>query len=238
VIYVGIDDTDIIGSPGTNQVARAILAHIGAAGAGTAIVRHQLLFDPRVPFTSKNGSASIVLGSVAGNDAASVAAMVRSVMQARFVPGSDPGLAVATQVPPAVQAFGRRCQHELVSRSEAHAIARAAGLLLEGLGGTEDGVIGALAAVGLAASGDDGRIVHLAGWPNPDDFGGPQELAAIRARGVDDTCRFDTGEPLEAGLVDVGKRLRPSRRGHRVVLFVEPCGEGAERAQWRAVKLP
>ena len=59
VVYVGIDDTDIAGSPGTNQLARAIVKRLGATAKGAVICRHQLFLDSRVPYTSKNGSASI-----------------------------------------------------------------------------------------------------------------------------------------------------------------------------------
>ena len=61
VIYVGIDDTDIVGSPGTNQLARLIVRRLGSVARGAVICRHQLFFDPRVPYTSGNGSASIQL---------------------------------------------------------------------------------------------------------------------------------------------------------------------------------
>jgi len=61
VIYVGIDDTDIVGSPGTNQLARVIVGKLGSLAAGAIVCRHQLFFDPRVPYTSGNGSASIQL---------------------------------------------------------------------------------------------------------------------------------------------------------------------------------
>jgi hypothetical protein len=54
-MLVGIDDTDIVGSPGTNQLARAILKRIGDLAHESIICRHQLFFDPRVPYTSKNG---------------------------------------------------------------------------------------------------------------------------------------------------------------------------------------
>ena len=63
MIIVGIDDTDIIDSPGTNQLARLILKKIGSSACDSIIIRHQLFFDPRVPYTSKNGSASISLSS-------------------------------------------------------------------------------------------------------------------------------------------------------------------------------
>src|SRR5437870_2586916 len=58
LIYVGIDDTDTLDTPGTNQLARALAAQIASTHECLLIVRHQLLDDPRVPYTSKNGSAS------------------------------------------------------------------------------------------------------------------------------------------------------------------------------------
>jgi hypothetical protein len=44
----------------------------------------------------------------------------------------------------------------------------------------------------------------------------------------------ETGEPVDGGMVDVGKHLRPSYRAGRIVLYVEPGGEPGD---WRAVKL-
>ena len=59
MIIVGIDDTDIEGTPGTNQLARLIVSRLGSIARGSVITRHQLFFDPRVPYTTGNGSASI-----------------------------------------------------------------------------------------------------------------------------------------------------------------------------------
>jgi tRNA(Ile2) C34 agmatinyltransferase TiaS len=238
VIFLGIDDTDIVGSPGTNQLARAILNRLEASAAGAVICRHQLFFDRRVPYTSKNGSASIVLPHATSADLPVLTTQVRDVMSGWFVAGSDPGLCAAAVVPPVVQAFGRRCQHEIIEQDEARALAVEAGMHLEGLGGTEQGVIGALAAVGLAATGEDGRVVHMAAWPYPDDFAGRQELAAVRARGVDEVLQLDSGVPVEAGAIDLGKHLRPSLRHGRIVLFVAPAVEIGVQAEWKAIKLP
>lgn len=146
-------------------------------------------------------------------------------------------LCVAERVPPEVIAFGRRAQQELVRQAAARELARMCGLQLEGFGGTQDGVIGALAGVGLLASGDDGRVVHRMGWGWPDAFTGLQPVAAVRERGVDDVCDAASGSPVDAGLVDVGKHLRPSYRGGRVVLYVE-ASETERPRYWRALKLP
>jgi hypothetical protein len=44
---------------------------------------------------------------------------------------------------------------------------------------------------------------------------------------------------VSAGLIDIGKRLRPNIRRGRIVLFVAAAAPGAEgSAAWQAVKLP
>jgi hypothetical protein len=134
-----------------------------------------------------------------------------------------------------VTAFGRRCQAEVVDQAGARRLAADCGLHLEGLGGTEGGVIGAMAAVGLAACGDDGRVVQLGAWP--DDLSGPQDVAAVRERGVE-VRQVASGVPVTEGRVDVGKHLRPNRRAGRVVLFVTTGTASDGAATWQAVRLP
>jgi hypothetical protein len=147
---------------------------------------------------------------------------------------SDPGLCVTETVPPAVIEWGLRCQRELVTQSEARRIAAEHGIYLEGLGGSQDGVIGALAAVGLMATKNDGRVVHF-GSSGDDwyDVTGCLTVDDILARGVDEIRNFDTGERLAAGTIDVGKRLRPNFRSGRVVLFAHRRDADA----WEAVRV-
>jgi hypothetical protein len=237
VIFVGIDDTDMVDTPGTNQLARALLQQLGRAAEGAVICRHQLFFDPRVPYTSKNGSASIQLPAAHSLGLGGLIDRTRAVMRSWFVEGSDPGLCVATGVSPEMTAFGLRCKGEVVTQEAAHDVAAHAGCHLEGLGGTCQGVIGALAGVGLVAGGEDGRVVHLASWPYPDDFSGPRSCEAIRARGIDGIQELGTGRPVEQGCVNVGKHLRPSWRNGRILLFVVPATESDAVAPWSAVKL-
>lgn len=230
MIYVGIDDTDTSDTPGTNQLARALVARVAAEYRPVLITRHQLLFDPRVPYTSKNGSASILLERRGAGTAEELVAELRAGMREWFKPGSDPGLCVTDGVPTAVTAFGRRCQRELIRQEEARCLAAAWGIHLEGLGGTQDGVIGALAAVGLIAGGDDGRVVHIGTWP--DDLSGPQDVRTLHERSVGVHVQ-ETGEILTRGIVNVGKHLRPNRRGGKVVLYVTGTA-----GSWEAVRLP
>jgi hypothetical protein len=238
VIFVGIDDTDIVGSPGTNQLARLILKRIGERARDSIICRHQLFFDPRVPYTSKNGSASIQLPNVAPADIPSLTDEIREIMRGWFIEGSDPGLCVATGASEEMKAFSLRCKSEVITKEEARTVAARGGCHLEGLGGTEQGIIGALAAVGLVVGGEDGRIVHLASWPYPDDgFSGPREMEELRSRGISEFRQVGTDQLVTTGPVDIGKHLRPNRRGGRIVLYVEASNGPDAVAPWRAVKL-
>jgi hypothetical protein len=239
VIYIGIDDTDTLETQGTNQLARMLVARLGVRSPDAMIVRHQLFFDPRVPYTSHNGSASILLKSSPRDSVTQLIDELRHGVQSWFVHGSDPGLCVTTDVPDDVADFGRRCQREIITQDEARDMAARFGIYLAGLGGTEQGVIGALAAVGLASSGNDGRVVHRASWPWPDDLTGPHEVATLHARGVDEIRCIATNRTITRGIVDVGKRLRPNRRDGRIVLFVSPAPDSWPAPPfWHAVRYP
>ena len=98
--------------------------------------------------------------------------------------------------------------------------------------GAEPTVIGALAAVGLAAAAEDGRVVMHGTWP--DDLAGCVAAEAIAARGIE-IRELSTGEPIKVATVDVLKHLRPNIRDGRVVVFVERVDEPGVCA--RAVRL-
>jgi hypothetical protein len=247
IIYVGLDDTDTLDSPGTNQLAKSIVQDLADRFECVFILRHQLLDDPRVPYTSKNGSASVWLKPIGktGWNASEEALCemlfeeFRIGLKQRFVPGSDPGLCVAANVPASITEYGERCQRELMTQEIPRQLAREHGIRLEGLGGTEDGVIGALAAVGLAAGHNDGRIVKLGTWP--DDLSGPHPVEAVSSRNVL-IWDMDHQTPIESGTVDVGKHLRPNYRNGKAVLFARaasgPTNGEETLADWEAVRLP
>jgi tRNA(Ile2) C34 agmatinyltransferase TiaS len=226
MLFVGLDDTDNLESRGTGHLARQIAGALADDYHVLGVTRHQLLVDPRVPYT-KNNSASAVLLQANGLGLEAALDRVRALMLADFQPGSDPGLCVAESVPVAVTDFGRRAQREVVTQEEARALAAQHGISLEGLGGDQGGIIGALSAVGLAAGGDDGRYV-LVGRSR--EVLGVQPVSAILEAGIGAVQTLD-GYPVTEGLVSID-RLRPSRRGERAVLFVEKVGD-----HWRPLKL-
>lgn len=226
-IYIGIDDTDVKESRGTGHLARTIAASLEDKFTVAGVTRHQLLFDPRVPFTAKNSSAAIILEGNLYADIEEIFSHVKGLMLADFIPGSDPGLCVCEDVPSEVTAFGNKAKTEFVYQKEALELAARFNIQLLGLGGTNDGVIGALSAVGLAAGGDDGRYVLVG---NVRSLEGLVTVDQLQEAGVWQVRDLDGGVVTE-GLISTHK-LRPARREGKVILFVHWSED-----HWEADKL-
>ncbi len=232
-VFVSIDDTDNLESRGTGFRARQLCDQIVAAGiaTGLGITRHQLLVDPRIPYTSHNSAACIEVDGPAGEGAA-LFGLSREFLERESAPGSDAGLAVieADAVPAGIKEFGGRAKREVLTREDAEQNAADAGILLEGLTGTGGGVIGAVAAIGLRAAGHDGRYLWL---PGLREVRGVHTAAALKeAAGVAEV-RSTTGAPVNgASRIDVGDWPRPILLDGRAVLLVEEAEH--DDCDWRA----
>jgi tRNA(Ile2) C34 agmatinyltransferase TiaS len=227
MIYIGLDDTDVLTSRGTGHLARHIAGVLARDHTLRGVTRHQLLVAPGVPYTKNNSASAILLDANGSADPAALAARVRAMMLDDFYQGSDPGLCVAVDPPAEIGAYGARVQRAVVTQQEARDLAAAHGIALLGLGGDEDGVIGALAAVGLAASGDDGRYVLV---NRSRELVGLVSVRAVVEAGIDAVQTLD-GEAVREGMV-LAERLRPARRNARPVLVVEREGD-----HWLPLKL-
>ncbi len=165
ICLIGIDDTDNLESRGTGHLARnfaGILIESGLADV-KSVSRHQLFFDPRIPYTSHNSSLCLYVETDESTDR-----MFRegiAYVADHLADGSDAGVCVGTadQIGDDIQAFGARAKKEVLTQQEARTLAERHGLFLCGLSGTEDGVIGAVAALGLRITGRDGRCPWVRG---------------------------------------------------------------------------
>jgi len=225
VLLVGIDDTDVVGSRGTGWRARALAQRLRETGCDTlGVTRHQLLVDPRIPYTSHNSSACIAM-RVAAREAPRIWRLAEEFLRSSSETGSDPGLCVGphAEATEAVRAFGRRAQREILAQSDARDAVRGTAVLLKGLAGTADGLIGALAAVGLRAGANDGRFLELGAIR---DLGGVASVSEILKAGVDEV-RGQDGKTLDLDeRVETMNWVRPSLVLGRAVLLVERSTRG------------
>ena len=191
-IYLCLDDTDTKDSNrGTGRLARWFGAALPTGVKLEGIVRQQLPRLPGIPFTSNNSSACVVLQAPEGYDTASLIDRAADHIAAHFIEGSDPGLCLVTEEQPEVLnrllGFARSASSRVVTQREAHEAA--VGAHLSGHGGTEDGVIGAAAGVGLTVDGWHGRFIELASVDLralPDLVTvATLEMAGIRVLGID-----------------------------------------------------
>jgi hypothetical protein len=227
---IAVDDTDAPEGRGTGFRARALGALLAERGLATTdgISRHQLFVDPRIPYTSHN--SSLCLGSELLGTPEQLIDTCREFLARESAAGSDPGLCVAPQsaVTAEVMSFGRLAKTSVVDVSAAEAVALTAGLHLESVAGDPCGVIGALAAVGLRASGEDGRFVWV---PGVREISGVLQADRLLAETGIDEIRDLGGAPVPgADMVDVDPWPRPVLKGAKAVLLVEP-GEAA--GAWR-----
>ena len=220
-VYLGLDDTDTLDTPGTGQHARHLAGLLAQQGAECAVSRHQLLVHPDVPMTKRNSANVIHVRGWRG----SMDDLFRlgcDEVGARAADGSDPAVCLGDAVPRDVQHFGLCAQQEVLKPAHAQQLANEHGVRLRALWDTDDGLVGALAGVGLAASGQDGRFVlvgrlrELSGCVSVNDV--------VRA-GVLGVCLLD-GAPVHEGVVAPAEKIRPSIVDHQPLLYVEPRGDG------------
>jgi len=162
---VCVDDTDMPGTKGTGWLVQEMCEHLAIAhnAACYPISRHQLFVHEEVPYTSHNSAMCFEMELE--EDIDPVIHWAASFLEKRAEKGADPGLCVARQddrlEDEQLIAFGKCAKGAILTKTEAYALARKTGIHLSEHGGTGDGIIGAVAGVGLRLAGSDGRY---RGW--------------------------------------------------------------------------
>lgn len=220
-VLLGIDDTDDAKSRGTGYHARQIGALFSSEGlAGfLAVTRHQLLLSAEIPYTSRNSAACLVLEC----DESAIEAVrqfARKEVRAISAVDSDAGISLALDhlIDGAVEEFGFAAKHKVLSMGNAHELARRSGITLEEVGGSGAGAIGALAAIGLHHSGNDGRFIWLPGLRR---LTGKQPAGLlVEALGVE-VATLSGEIPPPSAEIEMGDWMRPVLRQGRAILLAE-----------------
>ena len=234
--FIGLDDTDVAGSPGTGRIARGLAQYLSDSGLGISlgVTRHQLLVSDEIKYTSHNSSLCFVLrlkGPVSGLYQPCI-----DYLASHFQQGADPGLCIGVreQVGDEVIRFGRMAGREVLGKQQAINLAAGNSLFLKELGGSGDGIIGALAAVALRVEGNSGRFVELNGIRQ---IGGLVSVAELKKR-TDIVSVEDAGARAlgDDELVDTRDWVRPSLREGQAVLRVGPASDRAGKKIWLSLE--
>lgn len=235
-ILVAIDDTDNLESRGTGALAGLMTRNLEQEnwGSPSFISRHQLLVHPDVPYTSHN-SVMCFAADIRDDLLDRVIEYGAAFLTAESAPGSDPGLCVAVvseirDISPLI-AFGRQAKTSVLKKENAYSLAREWGIHLSEHGGTGQGVIGALAGVGLRLSGNDGR---LRGSLFPDRKNDIVTVADLCRHEYIDCVQSLAGIPLDDGeQVQLGEKVKTVFHGGRSILLVTPLDASPAGVAWQ-----
>jgi hypothetical protein len=133
-------------------------------------------------------------------------------------------------VEPEIREFGHRAKQQVLTLSEAMALAHQENILLEGLTGNHGGMIGTLAAVGLRANGQDGRFIWLPGLRELDGIYTANRLFEVS--GIDTILSLNQAVVPPDARIDVGDWCRPIMRDGQAVHLVEAV-HNSETCDWR-----
>jgi hypothetical protein len=237
MLLIGIDDTDILGSTGTGRMARDLTDYLTGLGMGRScgVTRHQLLVDERIPYTSHNSSLCIGFETELLPEAFYRPAA--EFLKNNFREGSDPGLCIclSEDIPGAVIEFGIKAQREVLKKGTAIGMAVSTGIFLDELGGTGDGIIGSLAAVGLRAEGNSGRYIDL---PGIRDINGTVTVTDLLERTDIEAVTNSSGISLNGDdVIDSRDWIRPSLFEGRPVLKARPRLSSLRDTAWTSMEI-
>jgi len=222
MIYVCLDDTDNLESRGTGKLSRTIASKLSDDYPVYGVTRHQLYKHPDIPYTSHNTCSVIHIESdndLDENYNDEIFEAVKFEMMDDFIEGSDPGLAIAheNQIKPALIAFGNDAKYTILNQELARDLAKNLRIRLEGLGGTEDGVIGAMAGIGLAYTKNDGRFLLV----KNNKLKGSNTVETVLSSGVDAVYTIDGRLITEGLIINDSKLTKPCPVNGEVILFVK-----------------
>lgn len=239
-ILIGIDDMDQEGEMGTGKIASILarcLEEEYQCPCGE-VSRHQLFLHPCIPYTSHNSSLCFP-AAIKEEHYKNIIKYTIDFLQEYKAENSDPGFCLALvnktsrgyALPGKEKliAFGFAAKERILTKEKAYGLAQALNLHLSEHGGTGDGVIGALAGVGLRLSGNDGRFRghHLqeskARFLLAKEI--IQQTPIQRVKSIDGEIIQDD-EPIE-----LGPKIKSVLQDGESVLLVKPL-EGYQR-RWK-----
>lgn len=235
-LLIGIDDTDNKESRGTGFNARQLAAAIEQSKLGKVlgITRHQLYVHPAIPYTSQNSSACLDVKTDGAIER--MIHFCRNFMQRIAADGSDVGLCIAKreEISEEIAHWGLQAKSIVLNIEKAMQLSNQNAIFLEGLTGTNDGIIGAMAAVGLRKAGNDGRFIWLNASIKLRDIeqGIYTVEELIGTAGVDIVQSIENENIKQEDKVFLNGWARPVLKNNKAVLLVEKIINNSDY-EWR-----
>ncbi len=231
-IYLSIDDTDNQDSPGSGQLADDLVQELKQSRLivhAAPVSRHQLHVHDAIPYTSHN--SSMCFTAVSRNN--SIDDLIRfstGFLTGHCARGSDPGLCVAVDNGrldrESLVTFGLAAKTTILSQNDAYTLAEELGIHLSALGGSGDGVIGALAGTGLRMQGSDGRF---RGWLEAGSAGQVVTAGYLRLLDSVELVVDEEGYvlPDHSQVVIAESKCKTVARDYQQVIPVKKCSDTA-----------
>jgi hypothetical protein len=236
-VYLGFDDTDNYDSQyGTGKLVRWFQSAMPEGCACLGVVRQQLFVCDEIPYTSHNSAACLIAEMPEPDLMNETIERAVDHLKHHAIDGSDPGLCVVAEFDSSIESlidFGHFCTRAVSTQRQAIEAAKKAHL--SGHGGTNDGIIGAAAAVGLTASGWCGRFIEFGNLRNiPDEV----SVSKLNHMGIEVvSMERDAKVPAPHDKVITNGWLRPRLLGYLPALFVSSQGKGQwENIYWKRTK--
>jgi len=235
-IFVCIDDTDNLESRGTGQLSQIFAEAIEKKGWGScsSISRHQLFVHEDIPYTSHNSSMCFK-ARIDKKRLQPLIDFMQKGLEVESAPGSDAGLCVAVDQDALDKKrlidFGSKAKNTVLNKTMAYGLAADLGVHLSEHGGTGDGIIGALAGVGLRLGGNDGRF---RGWYHFDRAGSSITVKNLCSHDFVDVVKPLDGEPLKMDqrILLGDDKVKIIHQAGRQVLPVEPTTDPSGAPAW------
>lgn len=220
-----IDDTDNIDSIGTGQVADYIKEEITSTLGieCTMTTRHQLYIHEDIPYTSHNSSMcfEIITEEVAFFE--TIKRIAVDTIKKYMACGSDPGLCIAYDLSESSVSqlinFGVETKSKIKTKKMAYDLANSCNIFLTELGGTGDGIIGAIAGIGLRLSGNDGELKAGLKDLRPGHYDVNYLLSRSDVQAVVDIL---SNELVSYGTIQFQSRAKSVLRNHLYTIYVCP----------------
>jgi hypothetical protein len=227
-IFIGIDDTDTATSKGTGFLSRELAKKIESNNLGKVvnITRHQLFVSDKIKYTNRNNSACI---EVLTCQKELLIKFCREIILDATGSESKPVIVYAESniISKNIIDFGCKAKTSVQNIKDAVKLAKDSELIVDFLRSGKNGIIGAIAAIGLRATGNDGRVIWVNGYEIK-GLAGTYMVGEVYCRTHVDAIRTADGYkvPTNASIDFDDKTIKPVFKDNTITFLVEEITNG------------